>query len=214
MSTLELSPPLLLLVMGLPGSGKTFFARQFAEQYKLPYISEDRIRYELFESPQFSDSETEIIGRIRDWSMEQLYLSNKTMVVDGLLLKAKQRKELIKTAEKNSFRVITVWVQTDLNTSEDRSSKRDRRNVDSKYSFSIDQSVFDDAKKQLERPGEKETSVVISGKHAYKSQALTVIRKITNVYSESLSKVLDTMPPRQVLRSSRKDPLLSRRVIQ
>jgi predicted kinase len=188
MKHLQLSPPLLIITMGLPGSGKSFFARQFAELYSLPRISEDRIRFELFEKPLFNDDEADIINRVSFYMLEQAMQTERTVVFEGSSLTSAQRKAAYELARSNGYRALVVWLQTDLETSAQRAATRDRRNPDSKYAFEVNNATFNKVKSTLERPTEKELVVVVSGKHAFKSQCLTVLRKITSIYSDSISK--------------------------
>ncbi|MBP9739005.1 ATP-binding protein [Candidatus Saccharibacteria bacterium] len=188
MKQLQLTPPLLIVTMGYPGSGKTFFARQFAELYDLPRISEEVLRYELFEKPLFNADESEIIERIMHYNIEQLFKTKATVICEGMFLTRKQRNQLYMLASKNGYRTLTVWLQTDMQTSLIRATQRDRRNPDSKYSFEIDSKTFTRLKDSLQRPTEKETAIVISGKHAFRSQMLTVLKKIAGMYSESISR--------------------------
>lgn len=195
MKQLQLSPPLLIITMGYPGSGKTFFARQFAELYGIARVSEERVRFELLENPQFNDDEADIIGRITHYMIEQLMQTKQTIVCEGAFAKNKERRELQELAKTHGYRTLTVWLQTDIDTAFQRANKRDRRNLDSKYAFSLDRATFANLKDRLERPGEKEVAVVVSGKHAFKSQNLTVLKKIAAVYSAQISKDLAGASP-------------------
>jgi predicted kinase len=188
MKHLQLSPPLLIITMGLPGSGKSFFARQFADLYSLPRVSEDRIRFELFEKPQFNSDEADIINRMSFYMLEQNMKTERTIICEGNFLTASERKAAEELARVNGYRMLVVWLQTDIETSAQRAAVRDRRNPDSKFAFAVDRSTFSVLKNSLQRPGEKETVVVVSGKHAFKSQCLTVLRKIAGIYSDSVSK--------------------------
>jgi predicted ABC-type ATPase len=49
--------PLLVLINGLPCSGKTVVARQIKQQFNLPFISKDEIKECLFDSLGWSDLE-------------------------------------------------------------------------------------------------------------------------------------------------------------
>ena len=188
MKHLQLTPPLLIVTMGFPGSGKTFFARQFAELHELSRLSEDVLRFELFEQPLFNQDEADIIERILHYSLSELMKTERTIICEGGFLKTNERKHLYELAARKGYRTLVVWLQTDLETSATRAKSRDRRNIDSKFSFPIDRHTFVDIKNTLERPSEKEQVVVISGKHAFKGQCLTVLRKIASMYSESISK--------------------------
>lgn len=194
MQTLQLTPPLLILTMGSPGSGKTFFTRQFSDQFNLISISEDRLRFELFEKPLFNKDEQEIIGRILDYTLEQAMRTKSTIVCDGDFSYATARKRLAELAHKNGYRVLTVWMQTDMQTSHARATKRDRRNPDSRYSFSLTDRQFQQIIARLRKPTEKEDFVVISGKHTFKGQSLTVLRKITELYARKLHTTPQVMP--------------------
>lgn len=208
MKQLQLSPPLLILVMGYPGAGKSFFARQFSEQYGVARVSEDRIRYELFAQPTFGQEENEIISAMTTYMLEQLMQTNSPIICDANLLRQKERKAYADLAHKNGYRSLTVWLQTDSETAALRSAKRDKRNPDSKYSFNLPPTTFEGLRSQLEKPAEKEIAVVVSGKHAFKSQCLTVLRKIAAIYSEGISNALSQnrphTTPRAPERSNRK----------
>lgn len=188
MKQLQLTPPLLILTMGYPGAGKTFFARQVSEEYGIPRISQDVIRFELFEQPTFAKEESEIIDRVQHYAVSELMKAKVTIICEGTYLEAAQRKSVYELATKNGYRVLTVWLQTDVQTAAARSMHRDRRNQDSKHSFELSKDTFLKIRATLQRPSEKEDFVVISGKHAFKSQALTMLRKITSLYSESIAK--------------------------
>jgi predicted kinase len=186
MSKLELTPPIIIITMGYPGSGKTFFARQFSDTYSLPRISEEVIRYELFESPSFNNDESDILERVMFYALAELMKTGNSIICDAAFMKLAQRKRLYELATKAGYRTLTVWVQTDLVTSATRSSRRDKRSVDSKYSFNLDKSTFKYIVSNIEKPIEKENSIVISGKHPFKNQSIAVLKKITSTYSEAL----------------------------
>jgi predicted kinase len=181
--------------MGYPGAGKTNFTRQFSEQYELPCVSEDRIRFELFENPQFTADEQDIIDRIVSYNAEQIMKSRVPLVCDGNYSTQSSRASLQNLAKNNGYRTLTVWVQTDQITAAQRAQNRDRRNPDNKFAFAINAATFKQLSVQLQRPHEKEQFVVISGKHAFKGQSLTVLRKITEMYAQAASKNLETQTP-------------------
>ncbi|HSE61637.1 MAG TPA: AAA family ATPase, partial [Candidatus Saccharimonadales bacterium] len=83
MKTLSLSRPLIIMLIGLPGSGKSFFGRQFAEMFAAPLVSYDRLRYELFAQPTHSQEEQEVVKRVADYQIEELVKTHRSFVVDG-----------------------------------------------------------------------------------------------------------------------------------
>lgn len=213
MKQLQLTPPLLLVTMGYPGAGKTYFARQFSEQYEIARISEDRIRSELFEQPQFNGDESDIISRIMLYMVEQIMHTKQTLICEGGFMQQRQRKELEKIAKTNGYRTLFVWVQTDIETSAARAATRDRRSADSRFSFPINRSTFNKIKDTLERPTEKEFAVVVSGKHAFKSQSMTVLKKIASMYTEAIAKNIPDRNDRTVSRIASR-PIGNQKIIQ
>lgn len=48
---------MVVLVMGLPGSGKSYLARRLAELIGATYISSDRVRRDLFPAARYTAEE-------------------------------------------------------------------------------------------------------------------------------------------------------------
>jgi predicted kinase len=187
MKHLQLTPPLLLLTMGAPGAGKSYFARQFSEQHGITRVSGDRIRYELFSEPTFSLEEEAIIDRILKYFVEEAMQSEQTIICDSFFLRHKERKDIYTLAKQKGYRVLTIWLQSDPATATRRATQRDRRETDSKFSFSMSPQIVKSMTNILERPNESEDFLVVSGKHAFRSQNLAVLKKITTLYSNSLA---------------------------
>ena len=48
---------MLIIICGLPGTGKTFIAKKLAPKINAEHLSTDRIRKELFPEPTYSEDE-------------------------------------------------------------------------------------------------------------------------------------------------------------
>jgi len=176
MNSVQLNQRVIFLVIGYPGAGKSYFSRQFAEVIDAIHLSDDRIRFELFNEPAYDKNEDAVVERIRDYLLEELLKSNKSIIIDANLNKA-NRKRLRESLRNTKSPFVTVWVQTDLETSFARASSRDRRQTDDKYTTSMTFETFDKIQKHFKRP-ERDEVVVISGKHLFKTQMLSVVRRI------------------------------------
>lgn len=176
---LQFNQPLVILMLGLPGAGKSYFARQFANQHKLGYISDDRIRFELYDDPQYSDQENALVLSIMDLMCEQLLVGN-SVVYDGNLYSRNMRKQRELLGKQSGASTLTVWVQTDLQTTYYRATHRDGRRPDDRYVPNISEPVFDKALRLLNRP-DREDYVVISGKHSFAAQNRAVINKLASL---------------------------------
>ena len=165
-------------MFGYPGSGKSHFASKFAEKHNMIHISGDRFRYELFDEPQFSEGEDQVIERLMDYMLEQTLKTDTSVIYDANNGSRKKRQELAKLAKKKGMNVLMIWTQTDLNTAFTRSSTRDRRRPGDKYSFDMDENTFDRLLAKIKPPTQYEQYVVTSGKYDYPAQELTVLRKM------------------------------------
>jgi predicted kinase len=193
MSGMRLKKPTLLLMLGPPGAGKSFFARQISEALPFGHVSGDRIRYELFEEPRYDADENNIVMRIMDYMTEELLASGVSVIYDDIsLLDYHERLQRRDMATKAKVTPLTVWVQTDLATAYTRASTRDRRRSDEKYSRSIDRTTFDTLANALQPPQFREDYVVISGKYVFKSQLAAIVKKLRDI---DLLEVQTSAPP-------------------
>lgn len=200
MAELQLNPPVIIFVVGIPGSGKTHFARQLAEQYLFPYISENRIRYELFDQSQYSNDEAIIVDNLANLLFNNLLLTKSSFIYETTVSKTR-RTELTKQATRQGYKILTVWVQADIQSALNRSIKKDKRRPDDKYSHAMSQETFQKLAKQFMAPSGHDTYVVVSGKYAYKNQHLAVMRKLMLMYGGSTLNDMahnrkDNVPPR------------------
>lgn len=177
MSQHTITNPTVFITIGYPGAGKSFFSRQFAETTGSIHLSEDRIRAELYETPEYTRQEDEVVYRIMDYMIESLIKTGQSIIIDGSNNRLVRRKRIRDLIKKSGHRELIVWVQTDLNTAFDRASNRDRRQADDKYTASISQETFERLAAIFKKP-QYEDYAVISGKHVFKNQLNAVLRKL------------------------------------
>jgi hypothetical protein len=73
---------------------------------------------------------------------------------------------------------VLIWLQIDIESAFARVAKRDRRKVDDKYTVSLDRTSFEQIVNQMNNPQTSENYIVISGKHAYKTQQNMVLKRL------------------------------------
>lgn len=178
MKSLSLSRPVILIMIGTPGSGKSFFARQFAETFNVPLVSYDGIRSTLFETPKFDREQESFINTIAYQQLIELLKTEKTILLDGGHNVRADRHALAKRALKAGYDTLTIWVQTDEPTSMYRATKRSDKRAGDAYNASISADQFKSLSRQLTPPSPQEPHIVISGKHTYATQAKAVLKKL------------------------------------
>lgn len=176
--------PKLFMMLGVPGAGKSFFARQYTKAENIALLDADRLRFELFEEPQFSQDEDRIVGNLLDYMSEQFLSAGISVLIDGLNSTRIRRHALRETARKFHAKPLVVWVQTDAVTAFERASNRDRRQLDDKYSHALNNDQFKTQALKVKQP-QGEDYVVISGKHLFTNQMHAVNRKVEIIDKES-----------------------------
>jgi predicted kinase len=166
----------MLVVVGIPGSGKTFFASQFSETFNSPYIDYGYYRRVAGDAK----SGTHLAG----YSLLQIMKAKQTVVLEGRGATAADRQEIVQVAHKAGYNVLYIWVQTDPDASEDRA-------LTSKVA-PISITDFNRQLKEFQSLGEKENYVVISGKHTYASQARVVLKRLVDARENPVKTILPT----------------------
>lgn len=170
--------PFLLLFYGYPGAGKTYFARQFAENVQMAHLQADRIRGELFEQPRYDKQENSIVTHLMDYMSEEFLAAGLSVAYDLSATRAAQRRHLYDLARRNHAQPVLIWFQMDQDTAFTRNIKRDRRRADDKYAANLDRTSFEEIIGKMQNPTHSEEYVVVSGKHLFNTQQSAVISKL------------------------------------
>lgn len=178
---LQLSKPHMLVVVGIPGSGKSFFASHFSDLFSAPCID-----YSLFRSAASPDRADELADNM----LRQVMKTKQTLVIDGRGDTLVDRYELIKIAVKNNYNMLFIWVQTEPATAEHRA-------VSSKTA-TLSADEFIKRCNEFENLKEGEPYLVISGKHTYASQSRSVLKKLASPRNIALTEILRRLPYRNL----------------
>lgn len=180
MKSLSTNRPMVLLMVGIPGAGKSHFARQFADIFHAPIVSYDKINYLLFAEPSFTKEEEVLVASLMNTQIKELFKTNKTFIIDGALNTKSARSEIAKLARKYDYGMLVVWVQTDLDSSKYRSTTRSNKRPGDAYNVKMTDEQFMSFAKRINPPQRTEEFIVISGKHTFASQAKAVLKKIVS----------------------------------
>ena len=74
---------MIVIVFGLPGSGKSFFARRFAAMIDAVYINSDRVRKKLVVSRTYVEKEKLAVYNEMFAQMKEVLKHNKNLVLDA-----------------------------------------------------------------------------------------------------------------------------------
>jgi predicted kinase len=177
MSKITLTKPTIICLYGYPGSGKSYVARNLADEINLAHVSSDRVRNELFQRPRFDAQENAIVTHLMDYMSEEFLSAGVSIVYDTNALRASQRRNLRELARKHRAAYILIWLQVDIDTAFVRTQQRDRRTSDDKYAEPQSRSSFDRQTSGMQNP-DGEEYLVISGKHSFATQKNSIINRL------------------------------------
>jgi predicted kinase len=169
--------PVMIILYGFPGAGKTFFARQLCGQISAAHVQADRIRDELFEKPKYDKQEDNITNHLAEYMTEEFLNLGVSVVVDLNANRLVQRRALRDIARRSKAQPLLVWLQIDPETSFLRTTKRDRRRSDDKYARVFTRAEFDQYIARMQNP-QSEECIVISGKHPFATQKGPLMKKM------------------------------------
>lgn len=92
---------MLIIVCGLPGTGKSFLSRKLAERINAEYLNTDRIRKKRFPNPTYSEEEKQKVYEEMFSCAGKLLSQGKNVILDGTFFKKKLRQRAYKLAEEN-----------------------------------------------------------------------------------------------------------------
>lgn len=170
--------PLLIMLYGFPGAGKTYLARQLAEQIQAAHVQGDRIRAELFDEPRYDKDENNVVSQLMDYMTEEFLNAGLSVVYDANAMRYSQRHTLREIAKAHKAVPVLIWLQIDPESAFMRIVKRDRRRIDDKFAANIDQAGFEALASGMQNPRTNEEYTVISGKHVFPTQFGTLMNRM------------------------------------
>jgi predicted kinase len=104
---------MVILILGLPGSGKSYFAGKLAELIDADHVNSDRLRKELFLKRSYSELEKTKVYQAMLGKMEQAVTKKKNVVLDATFHK-KETRELFKRNTEERIHFIEVSADEDI----------------------------------------------------------------------------------------------------
>ena len=86
---------MIVIVIGLPGSGKSYFAHRLADKLKADYIGSDQLRKSLFTETIYSEREKLLVYSKMLMEMKQHIRQDKNLVCDATFYRNDIRKQFI-----------------------------------------------------------------------------------------------------------------------
>lgn len=114
---------MIIIVFGLPGSGKSYFASRLAKMIQAKYVNSDRLRKELFTVRDYSEREKSIVYKKMLDEMRNALAQNNHLVLDATFHKRDTRK-LFMDEMHGKGAIVFIEVQADEDIIRERVSKK------------------------------------------------------------------------------------------
>ena len=103
--------PVLVVVSGLPGTGKSYFSKQLAEKVPFLVLESDALRKILFSSPNYSSQESSQLFRAIHRLLRELLKKGIPLILDATNLSERFRKHLYAIVDHLDVKLVLVRVE-------------------------------------------------------------------------------------------------------
>ena len=123
----------IILVCGLPGSGKSFFARKYFAKSGRKRVSRKEIRHNLYEMLTFGEKWSEekfdlvdenLVKHLEKKMIEHLLQIGEQILIDNMSISASSREMYAAIAARNKKTISAIFINTDLATCLKRNRER------------------------------------------------------------------------------------------
>lgn len=172
--------PILVMFVGVPGSGKTTFASQIAEALHAVLLNSDSLRFSMWGSlPAIREHHTDAIERsynnqltfgALDYAAGQIIKSGNDVVYDCNANTREERRKMADVALRFGGVGIVVRIQTPVDVAVQRLAGRDAADGQTNHSFESATAAVGHYSKQIEEPTTSEFVVEIDGRQDFELQ--------------------------------------------
>lgn len=113
----------LYITVGLPGSGKSTYAKEFIKGKEIEYLSSDSLRAVYGKSEEDQTVTPLVFGHIKR-KVDEFLKDGKNVMVDATSVNRKERSDYISTAKKYGAKVVAIVFKMDRQGLIDRNKKR------------------------------------------------------------------------------------------
>lgn len=124
---------MIIIVLGLPGSGKSYFASRLSKLMNMDYLNSDRIRKSIFPARSYSEKEKSSVYNEMLKLMRQSIKQNKDLILDATFYANNIRKRF--TDEfKNKDDIVFIEIVAEKAIIQERLKQK---RVDSEADFEV-----------------------------------------------------------------------------
>ena len=154
--------PALVLLSGLPGSGKSYLAREICRGYPIAHVESDVLRKELFARPVYTPRESTRLFAAIHALVGDLLDRGLSVLFDATNLKEAHRRPLYDIAKRRGARLVIVRVEVPDSVARQRLEAK-RRGGDPGNHSDADVDIYEAMRRAEEPIGREHIRVETSG---------------------------------------------------
>lgn len=160
---------MIILICGLPGTGKSFLAKKLASKLSCRHINTDIVRKEKIKEPGYSEKEKHSVYDAVVFLAEEALKKKQSVILDGTFYKSEFRKKAEQLAKKHKKGFYIIELVTPLSEV--------KRRLDSKKNVKSDSAADFDVYKIIKAEFEpiKEYHLIIDSTRPLKDQIAEVV---------------------------------------
>jgi predicted kinase len=175
-----MSKPILVMFVGVPGSGKTTFARQLAQETDAVTLNSDAIRLSMWgsreairethDTQEKRDFANHLTFGAMDYAAGQIIGAGTNVVYDCNANKRGERTKMRDIAENHGGLGIVVRIRTPHSVAVERGLNREETHDQPRFVAEKAVEVVERFAREIEEPGEGEYVIQISGEVPFNQQ--------------------------------------------
>ena len=150
--------PALIVVSGLPGTGKSYFCRKLAQKIDLIILESDSMRKQLFPSPNYGKEESTQLFQACHGLVDELLRKGINVALDATNLEEHNRERLYHIADQAEAKLVIVRMEAPPEVVRQRLERRVMREEESDHS-DADWSVYSKMKSTVDKIGRNHFAV-------------------------------------------------------
>ncbi len=132
---------IIIILIGIPHSGKTTFSKYLQEKYNYKAVSTDNIKKRIYKNGKY---DVKHLFEIQKIELEALMKKNYLIVADSNNSKKIYRYDIIKLANKYNYKYYSVYIVSNLEDVKKRLIKDKKNHVLDNLDFYINEIDLDD----------------------------------------------------------------------
>jgi predicted kinase len=115
---------MIIIVFGLPGSGKSFFASRLAANLHAVYVNTDEVRLNMFpDKREYTDAEKTAVYDALLSKMDHAIMQDQTIILDGTFYKKSLRQPFEEAVAAHNHQIIYIEVTAPEDVIKERVSR-------------------------------------------------------------------------------------------